>query len=94
MNKWLLIRPARPIDLPWQERPTAIVWVESVDYDEDGTLQLECEDEHLREKILYAIDMAYGVRGRSLNSREPFSPRDLACAVTGRWMVQFEAKEL
>lgn len=93
-KKYRLIRPARPIDLPWTERPTAVVWVDAPDYDEDGTLHIEAQDEHLIEKIRTAISQSYGDRGRSLMVDQPFSPRDLACALFGRWMKQFEAVEL
>lgn len=93
-QKYKLLRPARPIDLPWKERPSAVVWVEASDHDEDGVLHVESDDEHLVEKIRHAISMAYGSRGRSLSLEEPFSPRDLACALFGRWMNQFEAVEL
>ena len=93
-KKYRLLRPARPIDLPWKERPSAVVWVEASDQDEDGVLHVEGEDADLVEKIRFAISQAYGSRGRSLSLEEPFSPRDLACALFGRWMTQFEAVEL
>lgn len=93
-KKYKLLRPARPIDLPWKERPSAVVWVESVDHDEDGELHVESDHEDLVENIRLAISQAYGSRGRSLSLEEPFSPRDLACALFGRWMKQFEAVEL
>jgi len=93
-RKYKLLRPARPVDLPWKERPSAVVWVESNDEDEDGVLHVEGADADLVESIRRAIDQAYGSRGRSLSVEEPFSPRDLACALFGRWMQQFEAVEL
>ncbi len=93
-QKYRLTRPARPIDLPWTERPTAVVWVEASDHDTDGSLYIETEDEHLAEKIRSAISMSYGNRGRSLSVDEPFSPRDLACALSDSWMKQFEAVEI
>lgn len=93
-QKYRLTRPARPIDLPWTERPTATVWVDAPDYDSDGTLYVQAEDEHLVEKIRTALSMSYGNRGRSLSADEPFSPRDLACALFDSWMRPFEAVEI
>ena len=93
-RKYRLLRPARAVELPWKSRPSAVVWVESTDHDEDGVLHVEGEDADLVDEIRYAISQAYGDRGRSLSLEEPFSPRDLACALSGRWMQQFEAVEL
>ncbi|MBN9415102.1 MAG: hypothetical protein J0I12_06655 [Candidatus Eremiobacteraeota bacterium] len=93
-RKYRLTRPARPIDLPWTERPTAVVWVQSTGEDEDGDFQVEGQDADLLDLIRTAISQSYGDRGRSLWADQPFSPRDLACALFGRWMKQFEAVEL
>lgn len=71
-----------------------MVWVEAADYDADGSLCIEAEDTHLVEKIRSALSMSYGNRGRSLNVAEPFSPRDLACALFDSWMKPFEAVEI
>ncbi|MBX3170495.1 MAG: hypothetical protein KF760_24020 [Candidatus Eremiobacteraeota bacterium] len=93
-RKYKLLRPARPVELPWKERPSAVIWVESSDYDEDGVLHVEGEDADLVESIRFAVSQAYGSRGRPLSLEEPFSPRDLACALFGRWLKQFEAVEI
>lgn len=93
-QKYKLLRPARPVELPGRERPSAVIWVEAPDPDEDGVLHLEGQNADLLDEIRYAISQAYGSRGRSLSLDAPFSPRDLACALFGRWMTQFEAVEL
>ncbi|MBS2036720.1 hypothetical protein JST97_17150 [bacterium] len=92
-RKYRLTRPARPIDLPGQSRPTALVWVDAPSYDEDGTLVIECQDPGLLEKIRHHLFNSYGDRGRPLEEDQPFSPRDLACALDGRFMKEFEAVE-
>jgi len=91
-KKYRLTRPLRPIDLPGRERPSAIVWVESSDYDEDGVLHIEGE-ESLVEKIRQELLGSYGNRARPL-MEGVFSPRDLACALDGRFMKPFEAVEI
>lgn len=93
-KKFRLLRPARAVELPWKPRPSVVVWVESDDDDADGVLHIEGEDADLIENIRSAISQAYGSRGRSLAVEQPFSPRDLACALFGRWMKQFEAVEI
>ena len=91
-KKYRLTRPLRPIDLPGRERPSALVWVESVDYDEDGVLHIEGE-ESLVEKIRQELLGSYGNRARPL-MEGVFSPRDLACALDGRFMKPFEPVEI
>ena len=88
--RYRLTRPLRPIDLPGQQRPTALVWVESPEYDGDGPLRVEGE-ERLVEKIRLALGMSYGSRGRPLQG--DFSPRDLAVAMDSRDMAAFEPVE-
>jgi len=78
------------MDLPGQQRPTALVWVESPEYDGDGPLRVEGE-ERLVEKIRLALGMSYGSRGRPLQG--DFSPRDLAVAMDSRDMAAFEPVE-
>ena len=87
-KKYRLTRPLRPIDLPGLERPSALVWVESADYDEDGVLHIEGEED-LVERIRRELFGSYGDRGRPL-IEGVFSPRDLACALDGRFMKPFE----
>ena len=94
VKKYRLTRPPRPIDRLGQDRPTALIWVESVDYEEDGTLVIECQDQTLLDKIRYHLFNSYGSRGRPLQEDEPFSPRDLACALDGRFMKEFGAVEI
>ncbi|MFN8607065.1 MAG: hypothetical protein U0931_06015 [Vulcanimicrobiota bacterium] len=93
-KKYRLTRPVRPIDRPDQERPTALIWVESEGEDQDGTLVIQCQDPALLEKIRYHLFNSYGSRARPLEEDQPFSPRDLACALGGRFMQPFEAVEL
>ena len=88
--RYRLTRPLRPIDLPGQPRPTALVWIESPEYDGDGPLRVEGE-ERLVEKIRLALGMSYGSRGRPLQG--DFSPRDLAVAMDSRDMAAFEPVE-
>jgi hypothetical protein len=94
VKKYRLTRPLRPIDRPGQDRPTALIWVESSDYDEDGTLVIECQDQALLEKIRWHLFNSYGDRARPLEEDQPFSPRDLACALDGRFMKEFAAVEI
>ncbi|MBT9584120.1 hypothetical protein IV102_12335 [bacterium] len=89
-TRYRLTRPRRPIDLPDQPRPGALVWVESPEYDSDGPLRVEGED-RLVEKIRLALSMSYGSRGRPLQG--DFSPRDLAVALDSRDMAAFEPVE-
>ena len=91
--RYRLTRPRRPIDLPTTQRPTALCWVESSDYDEDGRVHLEGPPE-LVERIRTALAMSYGDRARPLDLEEGFSPRDLACAMSGRALVPFEPCEV
>lgn len=88
--RYRLTRPLRPIDLPGQQRPTALVWIESSDYDGDGPLRVEGE-ERLVEKIRLALGLSYGSRGRPLEGH--FSPRDLAIAMDSRDLAAFEPIE-
>lgn len=88
--RYRLTRPRRPIDLPDQPRPSALVWIESPEYDSDGPLRVEGEG-RLVEKIRLVLGMSYGSRGRPLNGE--FSPRDLAVAMDGRDMEAFEPIE-
>ena len=92
MVKYRLTRPRRPIDLPSTVRPTALVWVESQDYDADGPLRLECDDPLLAERIREALFNSYGNRARPLDGE--FSPRDLAVAMDGPVMRAFEPAEV
>lgn len=88
--RYRLTRPLRPIDLPGLQRPTALVWIDSPEYDGDGPLRVEGE-ERLVEKIRLALGMSYGSRGRPLQG--DFSPRDLAVAMDSRDMAAFEPVE-
>ena len=89
--KYRLTRPLRPIDLPGRERPTALVWVDSPEYDSDGPLQVEGETQ-LVDRIRHTLAMSYGSRGRPLQG--DFSPRDLAVALDSRDMLPFEPVEI
>ena len=85
--KYRLSRPLRPIDRPGRERPTVLVWVDSDDYDSDGTLQLE-GDPALIGKVRQTLAMSYGSRGRPLDG--PLTPRDLAVALESRDFQAFD----
>jgi len=91
--KYRLTRPARPIDLPGRARPTALVWVESAGYDEDGVLRVEGDDPGLVELIREHLENSYGNRARIIEL-DCLTPRDLACALDGWQMRQFEAQEV
>lgn len=90
--KFRLTRPRRPIDRPDTVRPTAVVWIDSPEYDEDGPLRIESEDEFLAERVRDALLQSYGNRARPLDGE--FSPRDLAVAMGGRIMQPFEPAEV
>lgn len=90
--KYRLTRPRRPIDLPGQPRPTAVVWVESEDYDADGPIHVESDDPRLTEQVREALFNSYGNRARPIDG--DVSPRDLACALDGRFLKAFEPVEI
>lgn len=91
MQKFLLTRPRRPIDLPGTIRPQVSIWIHSSHEDEDGELCFE-GDAELFEKVQSALFNSYGMRARPLDG--PMTPVDLAVALGGRLMKAFEPQEL
>jgi hypothetical protein len=88
--KYRLTRPRRPIDRPDQERPTAVIWVESEDYDGDGPIRIE-GDADMTRLVQDAVFNSYGNRARPMQG--DVSPRDLVVALDGKFLRPFDPQQ-
>lgn len=85
--KYRLTRPKGEFDMPWKEPEVGYVFMTADHLGDDSLIEFEGSERMVRE-LKQRVLRSYGFRARLIE--EYTSPRDLACLMQGRLLIDYQ----